>query len=861
MRVLKRDGSFEDVQFDKIKKRIKDLSNGLRVDIDSIAQKAIERLYDGIKTKDFDEYLANIAVNYNVHTHYSILAGRICVSSHHKNTAINQLGEGEKRKISKLLKNSKLEDNDVLMIKLKNSLYDDKKREELISKYEQTKKLSDKEIDYLVSTPRFYYYVKTLVEQGTLSKEILNITIKHRDEIEGAINYENDYMYDYFGFKTLEKSYLLKKYDIISVKSGELNKSGEEQLIQKKVYTIIERPQDLLMRVAIAINKNNIKKAIELYNMMSEGYYTHATPTLFNAGTNKPQLSSCFLLTMKEDSINGIYDTLKSCALISQSAGGIGVAIHNIRSKGSFIKGTNGTSNGIVPMLKVFNDTARYVDQGGGKRKGSFAVYLEPWHADVRDFIQLKRKTGSEDTRARDLFLALWVPRLFWKRVQSDGKWSLFDPNIAIGLSDTYGDEFEKLYEKYEADGLAVDVISAREFAQDIWEVQGETGVPYMLNKDECNEKSNQKNLGVIKSSNLCTEVVEYTAPDEIAICNLASIALPKFVVIKDGKMIIDHEKLHEVSKIATQNLNNVIDVNLYVLEDSKKSNLKHRPIGLGVQGLADVFFKMRIPYDSIEAQRINEEIFETIYHGALEASMELSKKDGPYETINFNGGAPISKGILQFDMWNKEPASKRLQTHRYDWEKLRKDIIKYGVRNSLLLAPMPTASTSQILGNSEAFEPLSSNLYKRDTLSGEFTLCNKYMISHLEELGLWGRDVYEHMVNNLGSIATYSAIPQEIRDIYKTVFEISLKKQIDMAADRGAYICQSQSFNINIAKPTMERMKDIYLYGNKVGLKTMSYYVRTLSAGENVKVTVSRSPTGDIVENQDDENCTVCSS
>ncbi|HMG88914.1 MAG TPA: ribonucleoside-diphosphate reductase subunit alpha, partial [Chryseolinea sp.] len=625
--------------------------------------------------------------------------------------------------------------------------------------------------------------------------------------LDEAIIYDRDFGYDYFGFKTLERSYLMK--------------------VDGKV---IERPQHLLMRVAVGIHGEDIPAAIETYTLLSEKWFTHATPTLFNAGTPKPQLSSCFLLTMKDDSIDGIYDTLKQCAKISQSAGGIGLSIHNVRAKGSYIKGTGGTSNGIVPMLRNFDMTARYVDQGGGKRKGSFAIYLEPWHADVFDFLDLKKNHGKEEMRARDLFFAVWIPDLFMKRVENNEMWSLFCPNEAPGLAEVWGEDFERLYEKYEKEEKYRKQIKAQDLWFEILESQIETGTPYILYKDAANRKSNQKNLGTIKSSNLCTEIIEYTSADEVAVCNLASIALPKFIT-EDGKF--DHQKLYEITKVATRNLNKVIDINYYPVIEARNSNMRHRPIGLGVQGLADAFILLRMPFDSPEARRLNEDIFETIYFGAMEASMELSKQLGPYETFK---GSPVSKGIFQFDMWGVTPSS-----GRWDWEQLKRDVKQHGVRNSLLLAPMPTASTSQILGNNECFEPYTSNIYTRRTLSGEFIIANKHLMKDLMSLGLWSESMRQKLIGANGSIQSIPEIPQHIKDIYRTVWEISQKSIIDMSADRGAYICQSQSLNIHITNPNFGKLTSMHFYAWKKGLKTGMYYLRSTAAADAIKFTLDK--------------------
>ncbi len=657
---------------------------------------------------------------------------------------------------------------------------------------------------------RLYTYVdpKTGENAPLISKETWRVIKEHAAELDEAIIYDRDFGYDYFGFKTLERSYLMK--------------------VDGKV---IERPQHLLMRVAVGIHGEDISAAIETYNLLSEKWFTHATPTLFNAGTPKPQLSSCFLLTMKDDSIDGIYDTLKQCAKISQSAGGIGLSIHNVRAKGSYIKGTGGTSNGIVPMLRNFDMTARYVDQGGGKRKGSFAIYLEPWHADIFDFLDLKKNHGKEEMRARDLFFAVWIPDLFMQRVENNEMWSLFCPNEAPGLADVWGEDFERLYEKYEKEGKFRKQIKAQDLWFEILESQIETGTPYILYKDAANRKSNQKNLGTIKSSNLCTEIVEFTSPDEVAVCNLASIALPKFIT-EEGKF--DHQTLYEITKVATRNLNKVIDINYYPVAEARNSNMRHRPIGLGVQGLADAFIMLRMPFDSPEARRLNKDIFETIYFGAMEASMELARQFGPYETFK---GSPVSKGIFQFDMWGVTPES-----GRWDWERLKRDVKQHGVRNSLLLAPMPTASTSQILGNNECFEPYTSNIYTRRTLSGEFIIANKHLMKDLMNLGLWSETMRQKLIAANGSVQSIPEIPQNVKDIYRTVWEISQKSIIDMSADRGAYICQSQSLNIHITNPNFGKLTSMHFYAWKKGLKTGMYYLRSTAAADAIKFTLDKA-------------------
>ncbi|HAI74865.1 MAG TPA: ribonucleoside-diphosphate reductase subunit alpha [Microscillaceae bacterium] len=754
MEVIKRDGRREAVKFDKITARIEKLSYSLNrkyVDPVKIAMKVIEGLYDGVTTAELDNLAAEIcATSATQHPDYAILAARIAVSNLHKNT----------------------------------------------------EKTFSKTVEQLYN----YIETKTGENAGLISKETYKIIKKHAALLNSTIIYDRDYNYDYFGFKTLERSYLLK--------------------IDNKV---VERPQHMLMRVAVGIHGENIDAAIETYHLLSEKWFTHATPTLFNAGTPKPQLSSCFLLTMKGDSIDGIYETLKDCAKISQSAGGIGLAIHNIRATGSYIKGTNGNSNGIIPMLRVFNDTARYVDQGGNKRPGAFAIYLEPWHADIFEFLDLKKNHGKEELRARDLFYAMWLSDLFMERVENDDVWSLFCPNEAPGLADCYGEEFVKLYERYELEGRARKVVKAQELWFKILESQIETGTPYMLFKDHANSKSNQKNLGTIKSSNLCTEIIEYTAPDEIAVCNLASIALPKFVI--DGKF--DHQKLFEVTKVITRNLNRIIDINYYPVPEAEKSNFRHRPIGIGVQGLADAFILLRMPFDSEEAAGLNKDIFETIYYAALTSSMELAKQHGHYETYP---GSPISQGIFQFDMWGVKPES-----GRWDWDALKAEIMKYGVRNSLLLAPMPTASTSQILGNNECFEPYTTNMYVRRVLSGEFTVVNKHLLNDLVELGLWNKEMENKLKAADGSVQNIAEIPQNLKDIYKTAWEIKQKTILDMAADRGAFICQSQSLNVFIEEPTFAKLSSMHFYAWRKGLKTGTYYLRTRAAAAPIKFTVEQ--------------------
>lgn len=754
MQVLKRSGKLESVSFDKVTARIKKLCYGLNeryIEPLEIAKKVIQGLYNGVATTELDNLAAETAAAMAIkHPDYAILAARIAVSNLHKNT---------------------------------------------------DKSFSD-------TMELLYNYIdpKTNTKAGLISDETIDVVRRYGDVLNSAIIYDRDYNFDYFGFKTLERSYLLRA-------------NGK----------VVERPQQMLMRAAVGIHGQDIESAIETYNLMSDKWFIHATPTLFNAGTPKPQLSSCFLLSMTEDSISGIFETLTRCAKISQSAGGIGLSIHNIRAQGSYIKGTGGTSNGIIPMLKVYNDTARYVDQGGGKRKGAFAVYLEPWHADIYEFLDLKKNHGKEEMRARDLFYALWMPDLFMKRVKEDGMWSLFCPNEAPGLPDTYGDEFEALYTKYENEGRARSQVKAQELWFAILDSQIETGTPYLLYKDAANKKSNQKNLGTIKSSNLCTEIMEYTAPDEVAVCNLASIALPRFVNTKDKSF--DFEKLHDITRVVTKNLNKVIDINYYPVEEARNSNMRHRPIGIGVQGLADAFMMMRFPFDSDEAVKMNRDIFETIYHAALTESCNIAEKEGAYATFQ---GSPASEGILQFDMWGVEPSN------RYDWNGLKERIKKTGIRNSLLLAPMPTASTSQILGNNECFEPYTSNLYTRRTLSGEFIVVNKHLLQDLVERGLWSEDLKQMLMASNGSIQNIIGMPQDLKDLYKTAYEISQKVIINMAADRGAFICQSQSLNLFVENANYGKMSSMHFYSWEKGLKTGMYYLRSKAAVDPIKFTLN---------------------
>ncbi len=755
MLVIKRDGRRESVKFDKITARIEKLCAGLNGDFVKpveIAKKVIDGLYDGVTTIELDNLAAEIAASMTTrHPDFTKLAARISISNLHKVT----------------------------------------------------------EESFTNTMKRLYTYVnpKTDENASLLSTKVYGIIRENAKKLDDAVDYNRDYNYDYFGYKTLERSYLMKL-------------DGK----------IVERPQHMLMRVSVGIHMEDIEAAINTYNLMSEKWFTHATPTLFNAGTPKPQLSSCFLLTMQDDSIDGIYDTLKQCAKISQSAGGIGLSIHNVRATGAYIKGTNGNSNGIVPMLRNFDMTARYVDQGGGKRKGSFAIYLEPWHADIFDFLELKKNHGKEELRARDLFYALWIPDLFMRRVEENGDWSLFSPDEASGLHDAYGDEFDKLYHKYEREGKARKTIKAQELWFEILVSQIETGTPYVLYKDHANKKSNQKNLGTIRSSNLCTEIMEYTSKDEVAVCNLASIALNKFVN-ENGEF--DHKKLYEITKVVTRNLNRVIDVNYYPIPEARYSNMKHRPIGIGVQGLADTFMLLNMPFESPAARKLNKEIFETIYYSAMETSMEEAIVDGPYESFP---GSPVSKGIFQFDMWGVEPDS-----GRWDWYELKQKVRKNGIRNSLLVAPMPTASTSQILGNNECFEPYSSNIYTRRVLSGEFIVVNKHLMKDLIKLGLWDERMKNRIMEANGSVQNVPEIPQHIKDLYKTVWEISQKTIIDMSADRGAFICQSQSLNIHLQDANFGKMTSMHFYAWKKGLKTGMYYLRTKAATDAIKFTIEK--------------------
>ena len=761
MQVVNRKGEREDVRFDAILEKLTTLADGLDsnwVDPAHLTKLTIEGLYDGVTTRELDQLAAETAASLaSHHPDYSKLAARICVDDLHRST------------------------------------------KETFSE--------------VITDLREFVDPESGAHAPLISPEVYEVIMANKDTLDSYIDYDRDFNYDYFGFKTLERSYLLK-----------LNGA------------VAERPQHMLMRVAVGIHHENIDKALETYDLMSQGFFTHATPTLFNSGTPKPQMSSCFLLTMQDDSLVGIYDTLKQCALISKSAGGIGLSIHHIRSKGSYIKGTNGESNGIVPMLRVFNDTARYVDQGGGKRKGSIAIYLEPWHPDIIAFLDLRKNHGKEELRARDLFYALWTPDLFMERVEQNADWSFFCPNECPGLQDAYGEDFKKLYESYEAQGLARETIPARTVWDKIVEAQIETGTPYMLYKDAANMKSNQQNLGTIRSSNLCTEIIEYTAKDEVAVCNLASIALPRFVNQETKEF--DHQKLYDVTYHVTGNLNRVIDVNYYPVEEARNSNMRHRPIGLGVQGLADTFAMLGHYFESDEAKKLNKEIFETIYFAACSASMDAAKVEGPYSSFE---GSPASKGILQFDLWNMNDHS-----GRWDWDSLKSDIVKNGMRNSLLLAPMPTASTSQILGNNECFEAFTSNLYVRRTLSGEFIVPNKHLIKDLIDLGLWSLEMKDEILRHKGSIQNIVGIPDHIKELYKTTWEIKQKNVIDMAADRGAYIDQSQSMNIHMIDANPAKVTSMHFYGWKKGLKTGMYYLRTKAAADAIQFTVEAKKSED---------------
>lgn len=771
MQVIKRDGSIEFIQFDKILNRIKKIGDnkGIKINFTSLVVKVIDQLYTKITTTKIDELLAEQCASLSsTHYDYSILAGYIINSNHHKNT---------------------------------------------IESFSQTMKQLYNHCD------------KSGNHSPIVSKELYDVSSQNAELLDSICNYTLDYDIDYFGFKTLERAYLMK--------------------INKKT---VERIQHLWMRVSIGIHGNNLERVIQTYNGMSQKYFIHATPTLFNAGTLRPQLSSCFLISLESDSIEGIFSTLTDCAKISKWAGGIGLHIHNIRAKGSFIRGTNGTSNGIVPMLKVFNNTAKYVDQGGGKRNGSFAIYLEPWHGDIESFLQMRKNHGDEELKARELFYALWIPDLFMTRVKNAEQWTLMCPDECPGLSEVYGDDFERLYCQYEREGRGRKTMPARDLWMMIMDSQMETGTPYMLYKDACNKKSNQKNIGTIKSSNLCCEIVQYSDSNETSVCNLASIALPAFV--KEDKTF-DYEKLGEITKVITYNLNRIIDINYYPTEKTRLSNLKHRPIGIGVQGLSNVFMMLDLAFDSPEAVAINRNIFETIYYNALTESCHLATENGKYETFD---GSPASQGILQFDMWNVEPTNTR-----HDWTTLKERIRIHGLRNSLLLAPMPTASTSQILGYNECFEPITSNIYSRGTLSGDFIVANKFLMKDLLGLGLWNEKMKNNIIANHGSIQHLDVIPKNIKDKYKTVWEIPMKSVINMAVDRGAFICQSQSMNLWVEDPNYNGLTSMHFYAWSKGLKTGIYYLRRRGRHEAQQFTIEPEKVNHI-EYQEDEICESCS-
>jgi len=776
MFVIKRNGEKEIVSFDKILQRIKNTATeaNIQLNFTSLTMKVIDQLYNNITTTQIDEVTSDQCASLaSTHPDYNSLAGRIVVSNHQKNTS---------------------------------------------SSFSEV-------------VQQLYHFKDKHGKQSSLvSEQLYNFVTKHNEELDTICDYNRDYLIDYFGFKTLERAYLMK--------------------INNK---IVERPQHMWLRVSIGIHGENMEKIKETYYYMSNKYFTHATPTLFNAGTNRPQLSSCFLLAMENDSISGIYNTLGDCANISKWAGGIGLHIHNVRATGSHIRGTNGTSNGIVPMLRVFNHTAKYVDQGGGKRNGSFAIYLEPWHADIEVFLQMRKNHGDEELKARDLFYGLWIPDLFMERVKVDGDWTLMCPDECQGLADVYGDAFKTLYEHYENEGKGRVTMKARKLWFQILDAQMETGTPYLCYKDAANKKSNQANIGIIKSSNLCTEIMEVSTKEESAVCNLASIALPSCIDYNTTPPSYDFDKLHHVARVVTHNLNKVIDVNYYPTEKTENSNFKHRPIGIGVQGLADTFIQMNYVFDSFEARELNKTIFETIYHAALTESCSISKLDGPYSSFH---GSPASKGILQFDMWNVEPSN------RYDWGELKDNIKMYGLRNSLLLAPMPTASTSQILGYNECIEPITSNIYSRRTLAGEFMLANKYLMKELIDLNLWNERVKNSIIANNGSIQQIDVIPEQIRNKYKTVWELPMKSLIDMAADRGAFICQSQSLNLWLEDPTYNTLTSMHFYAWSKGLKTGIYYLRRRGKHQAQQFTIEPEKDEETPEfvSQEEEICEMCS-
>ena len=792
MYVTKRSGEREIVSFDKILKRIKTigLEANIKINYTALVMKVIDQLYNNISTTKIDELSAEqCAAMSSIHTDYNILAGRIIVSNHLKNTS---------------------------------------------SSFSETMK------------QLYLYKDKHNNHSPLISQELYNIVLKYDEErsdgiftlfttnkLDSIINYNREFLIDYFGFKTLERAYLMR--------------------INKK---IVERIQHMWLRVAIGIHGDNYTRICETYELMSQKFFTHATPTLFNAGTPHPQLSSCYLLAMENDSIEGIYNTLKDCALISKWAGGIGLHIHNVRASGSHIRGTNGESNGIVPMLRVFNNTAKYVDQGGGKRNGSIAIYLEPWHADIEMFLDMRKNHGDEDLKARDLFYALWTPDLFMERVKANGEWTLMCPDECPGLSDVYGEEFEQLYTFYEKSGKGRKTIKARDLWFRVLDAQMETGTPYLLYKDAVNKKCNQKNLGIIKSSNLCCEITEYSDEIETAVCNLASIALPAFIKdATDGSSnkVFDYELLHSVTRTVTYNLNRIIDVNFYPTDKTRRSNKRHRPIGIGVQGLADVFMLMNTTFTSDTARLINKRIFETIYHAALTESCHLAKTDGAYETFD---GSPASEGILQFDMWDVNPSATE---ERYNWEELKEDIKMYGLRNSLLVAPMPTASTSQILGYNECIEPITSNIYNRRTIAGEFILTNKYLMNDLIKLDMWSEKIKNMIIANNGSVQNIEGIPLEIREKYKTVWELPMRSIIDMAADRGAFVCQSQSLNLWLEDPNYSNLTSMHFHSWSKGLKTGMYYLRRRARHQAQQFTIEPEKKQTNIA-EEDEVCEMCS-
>ena len=774
MYVVKRNGEREIVSFDKILQRIKNTGTeaDIHINYTSLAMKVIDQLFDGISTTQIDELTSDQCASLaSTHPDYSKLAGRIVVSNHQKNTS-------------------------------------DSFSEVIGQLYNYTDKRGK-------SSP-------------LVSEELYFIVNKNSTLLDELCNYSRDYLIDFFGFKTLERAYLMK--------------------INQK---IVERPQHMWLRVAIGIHGINMERVIQTYEYMSLKYFTHATPTLFNSGTPRPQMSSCFLLAMEDDSISGIYNTLNDCANISKWAGGIGLHIHNIRATGSHIRGTNGTSNGIVPMLRVYNNTAKYVDQGGGKRNGSFAIYLEPWHADIEVFLQMRKNHGDEELKARDLFYALWIPDLFMERVKSDGDWTLMCPDECPALSDVYGDAFDSLYTHYEKEGKGRVTMKARKLWFQILDAQMETGTPYLCYKDAANKKSNQKNIGIIKSSNLCTEIMQVSTPEETAVCNLASIALPAFIDHSTAQPTFCFDKLHEVTKVVTYNLNCVIDKNYYPTDKTRTSNLKHRPVGIGVQGLADTFIQMNIPFDSDEARQLNKLIFETMYHAALDESCELAKDDGRYDSFD---ESPASKGELQYDMWGVTPTERR-----YDWSELKTKIKLYGLRNSLLLAPMPTASTSQILGYNECIEPITSNIYSRRTLAGEFIMANKYLMQELLALGMWNDQIKNNIIANHGSVQQIETIPIEIREKYKTVWEIPMRTLIDMAADRGAFVCQSQSLNLWLEDPNYKALTSMHFYAWEKGLKTGIYYLRRRGRHQAQQFTIEPEK-GKLNIPKEEDICEMCS-